>query len=75
MWTIFQDFIEFVTTLLLFYVLFFWPRGTWDLKSLTRGPTHTHCIGRRSLNHWTTSEVPKDFFFIEVLVFVLCFLN
>ena len=28
MWTIFKVFIEFVTTLLLFYVLVFWPRGT-----------------------------------------------
>ena len=30
MWTIFKVFIEFVTILLLFYVLVFWPRGTWD---------------------------------------------
>ena len=28
----FFNFIEFVTILLLFYVLFFWPRGMWDLK-------------------------------------------
>ena len=27
MWTIFTVFIEFVTTLLLFYVLVFWPQG------------------------------------------------
>ena len=27
MWTIFKVFIEFVTILLLFYVLFFWPQG------------------------------------------------
>ena len=36
MWTIFKVFIEFVTILLLFYVLVFWPRGTWDLSSPTR---------------------------------------
>ena len=30
----------------------------WDLGSLTRDGTHTPCIGRRSLNHWTTREVP-----------------
>ena len=31
----FKVFIEFVTISLLFYVLFFWPQGTWDLSSLT----------------------------------------
>ena len=30
-------FIEFVILLLLFYVLIFWPQGTWGLCSLTRG--------------------------------------
>ena len=30
MWTIFKVFIEFVTILLLFYVLVFWPWGMWD---------------------------------------------
>ena len=34
MWTIFTVFIEFVITLLLFYVGFFWPEGVWDLSSL-----------------------------------------
>ena len=33
MWTIFKVFIEFVTILLLFYVLVFWPWGMWDLSS------------------------------------------
>ena len=37
MWTIFIFFIEFVTVLLLFYVLVFWPRGVWDLNSLDKG--------------------------------------
>ena len=31
----FKVFIEFVTISLLFYVLFFWSQGTWDLSSLT----------------------------------------
>ena len=37
-------FIEFITILLLFYNMFgifFWPRGTWDVSSLTRDGTHT----------------------------------
>ena len=41
-----------------FYVLFFWPWGMWDLSSPTRDRTHTPCIGRQSFNHWTTREVP-----------------
>ena len=49
MWTIFKVFIEFVTISLLFYVLDFWPWGMWDLSSLTRDLTLTHCIGRGSL--------------------------
>ena len=32
----FKVFIEFVTTLLLFYVLVFWPQGMCDPNSLTR---------------------------------------
>ena len=35
-WTIFKIFIEFVTVLLLFYVLGFWKQGMWDLSFLTR---------------------------------------
>ena len=37
MWTILKVFIEFVTVLLLFYVLVFWPRGVWDLNSPDKG--------------------------------------
>ena len=55
MWTIFKVFIEFVTVLF----LAFWPRGMWDLSSLTRGRTLTPCIGRHGLNYWTTREVPN----------------
>ena len=39
MWTIFMVFTEFVTILLLFSVLVFWPGGIWDLSSLTRDRT------------------------------------
>ena len=56
MWTILKVFIEFVTILLLFHVLIFWPEGMQDLSSLTRDRTCTPCIGRRSLNHWTARE-------------------
>ena len=46
-WTIFKVFIECVIVLVLFYVLIFGGlQGTWDLSSLTRGRTHTLCIGR-----------------------------
>ena len=62
MWTIFKVFIEFVTILLLFYVLLFWLRGMWDLSSPTRDQTRNRCIERRSLNHWTAREVPSQFF-------------
>ena len=53
MWTIFKAFIDFVATLLLFYVLVFRPQGMWDLSSPTRDWTHAPCIKRWSLNHWT----------------------
>ena len=59
MWTIFKVFIEFVTILLQFYVLVFWPWSMWDLSSLTRDWTCTPCIGRRSLNPCTAREVPR----------------
>ena len=53
--------LEFVTMLLLFYVLVFWPQGTWDPSSSTRNQTHlspsTRSIKRRSLNHWATRKV------------------
>ena len=66
MWTIFNVFIEFVTMLLLFFVLIVWPRGMWDLSSLTRDRTLTPCIGRQSLDHWTAREVPGFFFFLPL---------
>ena len=42
----------------------FWIFGPkaygWDLHSPTRDWTHTPCTERRSLNYWTTKEVPED---------------
>ena len=79
MWTIFKVFIEFVTILLLFYVLFFfWFRGMWDLSSPTRDQTQTPCIGRRSLNYWTTRKAPGITLSIKGILFlsgcIFCFL-
>ena len=54
-------FIEFVKILLLFYVLGFWPQVMGDLSSPTRDQTCILCSRRRSLNHWTTREVPCTF--------------
>ena len=54
-WTIFKVFIEFVTVLLLLYVLVFWTQGMWYLSSPTRDRTCTPCIGL--LNHWTTRDL------------------
>ena len=51
-------FIEFVTVLLLFYVLGVWSQGMWGLSSPTRNQTCTACIGKWGLNHWTIREVP-----------------
>ena len=41
MWTIFKVFVEFVTILLLFYLLVFGPGITWDLSFPTRNQTCT----------------------------------
>ena len=62
--------IESVTILFLFYVLLFWPRGVWDLGSLTGDQTRNPCIGRRSLSPTGPSGSPRplllDFLPIEV---------
>ena len=57
MWTIFK----FVTILFLFYALFFWPRGMWDLSFLNRDQTCIPCVVRWILNNWTTREVPRPY--------------
>ena len=53
MWTIFKVFIEFVTTLLLLYVLVFCPQGLRDFRAAC-----THCIGRWHPSHRATSWAP-----------------
>ena len=52
--------LEFVKTLLLLYGLVFWPQGMWDLSFPTRDRTHTPCIRKWSLNHWTSRKVPPS---------------
>ena len=58
-------FIEFVTISCLFYVMFF-GQSMWDLGFPAKDQTHTPCIGRWSLNHWTTREVPVKISFITL---------
>ena len=62
MWARFKVFVDFVTTLLLFYGLGFLGSShssIWDLSSSTRDYTCNPCIGRASSNHWTAREVPS----------------
>ena len=42
-----------------FYTLLSWPWGLGDPSSLIRDWTRVPCIGRWSLNRWTTREVPR----------------
>ena len=60
--TIFKGFVEFVATLLLFYVLVFWLRGMWGLSSPTRDRIRASCFGSGNLNRWTAREVPPSLF-------------
>ena len=62
----FKVFIEFVTTLLLFYVLGFQLQGVWDLSFLTRDQICIPCIESQSLNHWTVREVLKHCIFNKI---------
>ena len=39
-------------------VVCFWPWGMWNLSSLTKDRSRTLCVGRWSLNHWTTGKIP-----------------
>ena len=57
MWTICKAFTVFVMILLLF-LCFGFLAVMHNLSSLSRDQTCTFCIGRQSLNHWTTKEVP-----------------
>ena len=56
MWTIFKVFSEFLSILLLFHVLVFWPRGKWDLSSPARDRTGNPGTGRQNLNHSSTRK-------------------
>ena len=62
MWTSFFFFLKSLLSLLhycfCFMVFFFCQWGMWNFPSLPRDWAHTPCSGRRSLNHWTTREVP-----------------
>ena len=53
---------------LFFMVLVFWLWGMQELGSPTRNATFTPCVGRRTLNHWTTREVPTGTFFRKWLI-------
>ena len=61
-WTIYRVFIELVTILFLFYVLFiFLPGSILDLTFLTRVPTCiAGCIGRERLHHRIARKVPTQ---------------
>ena len=71
-WTIFKVFLEFVTIFLLFFMFWvFGHKACQDLSSPTRVQTCVACIGRQSLNQWTTREVPKHMivaFYFQPLV-------
>ena len=55
MWTTLKVFIEFVTTLLLFYVLIFWHWTMWDRSASTRGWSSTP-VWEGEVNYWTSRE-------------------
>ena len=40
----------------------FWPRGMWDVISLTRDQTRIPCVGRWSPSHFTTRGVSGERF-------------
>ena len=69
MWAICKVFTESATILLLFFMfLVFWLWGMWDLGSPTRDGTFMPWVGRQTLNHWTTREVPTRTFFRKWLI-------
>ena len=72
MCTIFKVFIEFVTSLLLFYVLVLWLQGIWDISSLTRNETHTLTLEGKVLTTGLPgksqdSAPPKSGHFLETV--------
>lgn len=53
-----KSLLNFITMLLLFYVLCFWPWGIWDCNSPTRDWICSPWIGTQSLNHRTNRQAP-----------------
>ena len=51
-------------------MFWFCPRGIWDFSTPARDRTHTPCIGRWNLNHWTSREVSVFFYFILFYLFI-----
>ena len=64
-WAIFKVFIEFVTILLLFYVLGFWPRGMWDLSFPTRDGTAPPALEGDVLTTGPPGKSSQNFFMAE----------
>ena len=57
MWTIFKVFIEFVTRLLPFHRLGFWPKA-FGISAPQLGIKPISSAMEGEILHWTTSEVP-----------------
>ena len=60
MWTILKAFTEFVTMLLLVYVLILGPEACGVLVPQPGDQTGTPSIGRQGLNPWTTREASES---------------
>ena len=58
MWTIFKDFIEFVTPLLLFYILIFLALRHVGFQLSDQGLNLHPMHWKQSLNHWTIKGSP-----------------
>ena len=62
--TNFKVFIEFVTILLLFYVLVFWPWGMWDLRSPKKDWTRTPRVEKER----NIQESPQNFNLMQLYI-------
>ena len=72
MWTNFKVFIEFVSVL---FKLFFFFTVRCRILAPQPGIKHTSCVGRQSLNHWPTREVPDGFHWPPESAFPGCAAN
>ena len=59
MWAILKVFIELITILLLFHIFDFLTARYLGSYLPYQGPNLCPLIGRHSLNHWATREVPS----------------